>query len=222
MPRRYRAIASVLRAMRDHDEELGEILDGLRRDLGARKKPRLPTDKVVLDVPATLNKDFIAAIHAQVIRLTAASWEEGFGHLTAYAAAEGHARVPTRHRTAEDYRLGQWVNNQRNKKDATRGKLSADRIQRLEAVKGWVWSAQDTDWEDGFGYLAAYVQANGSTREILTRYRTAEGYRLGQWVGVQRRAKDSGKLSADRRQRLEAIDGWVWAVRSSTQGRKTP
>ena len=90
----YQAIASVLRAMRDHDENLGETLDGFRRIIGKRtksKKPRWPS-KIVPDFPATLNKDFIAAIHAHVIRLTTSRWEEGFGHLSAYVQANGSAR----------------------------------------------------------------------------------------------------------------------------------
>ncbi len=35
-----------------------------------------------------------------------------------------------------------------------------------------------------------------------------EGYRLGQWVRVRRTTKN--RMSADRRQRLGDVDGWVW------------
>jgi hypothetical protein len=47
------------------------------------------------------------------------------------AEAEGHARVPQSHRTADGYRLGQWVGVQRRKKDS----MSAERRQRLDEVK---------------------------------------------------------------------------------------
>ena len=49
----YRAIASVLRALRGHDDELAEVLDTARRTLGEQKPPRLPK-KVVLDLPRAI------------------------------------------------------------------------------------------------------------------------------------------------------------------------
>ena len=85
--------------------------------------------------------------------------------------------------------------------------MSADRIQRLEVFDGWVWDARAATWEDGFAQLTAYVQAEGDAR-VPRSYWTADGYRLGQWVTVQRTKKDT--MSADRRERLEALDGWVW------------
>jgi len=66
-----------------------------------------------------------------------AKWEAQFAALTAYVQAEGHARVPASHRTADDYRLGQWVTRQR----ATQDRLSAARRERLIGLKGWVWKA---------------------------------------------------------------------------------
>jgi hypothetical protein len=66
-----------------------------------------------------------------------AAWEKGFGHLLAYVQAEGHARVPRRHRTDDGYWLGPWVSKQRAKQD----RLSAGRRRRLKALKGWVWKA---------------------------------------------------------------------------------
>ena len=145
----------------------------------------------------------------------AAAWEEGFAQLTAYVQAEGSARVPGRYRTAEGYRLGGWVIEQRSTKDA----LSADRRQRLEAVKGWMWNTLAAAWEEGFAVLAAYVEAEGHAL-IPAKYRTAEGYRLGGWVTTQRTKKDA--MPAERRRRLEALDGWVWVVRSSKHRRKKP
>ena len=92
---------------------------------------------IVLDLPRSIGADFSAAIRTAIVRLTTSSWEENFGHLLVYVQAEGHARVPISHRTAEGYRLGTWVGNQR----ATQDRLSAERRKRLKALKGWVWKA---------------------------------------------------------------------------------
>ena len=200
----YQGIASVLRALRDHDAVLADELDAARRDLGARPTSRVKIpSKVVLDLPLRLDTAFSAAIQARLIRLTTSGWEEGYGHLTTYVQAEGDAQVPKSYRTPEGYRLGNWVGVQRTTKDS----MSVERRERLEALDGWVWDTKDAAWEEGFGHLTTYVQAEGDA-QVPKSYRTPEGYGLGQWVSGQRGGKDT--MSAERRQRLEALTGWVW------------
>jgi hypothetical protein len=60
-----------------------------------------------------------------------ADWEEGFRYLTTYKQREGHCRVPSSH-IENGFRLGGWLTRQRQSKKA--GKLSAERIYRLEAL----------------------------------------------------------------------------------------
>ena len=64
-------------------------------------------------------------------------WEAGLAALAAFASKEGNANVPRSFETTDGYKLGSWVYVQRRNKKL--GKLSADRIVRLEALPGWVW-----------------------------------------------------------------------------------
>jgi hypothetical protein len=129
-------------------------------------------------------------------------WNKAFGYLLAYVEAEGHARVPQSHRTADGYPLGRWVAHQRTKKDS----LSADRRERLDGVDGWVWDGVAAAWDEGFGHLLAYVEAEGHAL-VPQIHRTDDGYLLGSWVSHQRSGKDT--LSEERRQRLDEV-GFVW------------
>jgi hypothetical protein len=87
--------------------------------------------------------------------------------------------------------------------------MSPERIAKLEALSGWVWEAREERWEEGFGYLKAFVEAEGHAN-VSTSYQTKGGYRLGQWVSNQRAIK--AKLSPERTAKLEALPGWVWDI----------
>ena len=63
----------------------------------------------------------------------------GLEYLTAYASKHGHCRVPLRYETADGFALGKYSSNRR--RDYKNGKLSADRVNLLEALPGWIWEA---------------------------------------------------------------------------------
>jgi hypothetical protein len=122
--------------------------------------------------------------------------------LNAYKEREGHCRVPQRQKE-HGFPLGQWVSVQRTTKDA----LSTERRQRLDEL-GFVWDVLTPQWEEGFEHLQAYVKEYKGCH-VSQQYKSPDGYRLGQWVGVQR--TDEKNLSEERRQRLNEL-GFVWNV----------
>jgi superfamily II DNA or RNA helicase len=136
-----------------------------------------------------------------------ADWEEGYERLSRYAVGYGQARPPSSYADADGFRLGPWVAQQRTFYRLHR--MSAERIARLEAVPGWTWTHVADKWEAGFGRLVAYVEDHGNARPPAL-YVDHDGFRLGKWVGRQRRFHDEHRLTAERAGRLEALSGWSW------------
>lgn len=131
------------------------------------------------------------------------AWEAGFRYLKEFVDREGHCRIPSNYSTDEGYRLRDWVNKQRNAKAA----LSIDRRSKLESVSGWVWDPFSEKWEIGFLHLCEFLNREGHS-SVPTKYKTENGYGLGEWVRTQRNKKN--ELSNERKIRLEAVRGWYW------------
>ena len=132
-------------------------------------------------------------------------WDDGFICLKEFSEREGHCRVPKRYVTKDGYLLGQWVGVQRRR----RHKMDADRRQRLEALPGWSWDPRTDQWEYAFSRLKEFSEREGHYR-VPDRYETEDRFRLGTWVTTWRARKD--EMSPDRRRRLEALPGWLWAA----------
>jgi len=127
-------------------------------------------------------------------------WEEGFRYLTMYKEREGDCRVPRTH-MENGFSLGHWVNRQRHKK-----RLSEVQRQRLDKL-GFVWDPFETDWEEGFRYIAMYKEREGHC--LVPQAHKENGFCLGRWVANQRSNKEA--LSDERRQQLEKL-GFVWKI----------
>ena len=96
-----------------------------------------------------------------------------------------------------------WCQTQRNKKDS----MASERRKKLDSIQ-FVWDPYSKSWEDGFKQLEIFIERTGHGR-VPDKF-VQNGYRLGQWVGVQRSNKD--QMSSDRRERLDAI-GFVWSAK---------
>lgn len=69
-------------------------------------------------------------------------------------------------------------------------------------------------WEFWFGLLQRFVSEHGNAL-VPALYRTENGFRLGQWVNVQRTWYSEGRFPAERATRLNGVEGWVWDAREA-------
>lgn len=142
-----------------------------------------------------------------VWNLQDAAWEEGFVGFQLFLEEEGHPNVPRGYRTEGGFTLGGWCLEQRQ--IVKRDKLSAERAKRLTTA-GFDWNPHSTSWEEGFGFLKRFASREGHTNVSQTHLE--DDYRLGIWVSTQRRLRNRGDLSSERRERLTSL-GLSWDMR---------
>lgn len=66
------------------------------------------------------------------------------------------------------------------------------------------------DWYDKYDRFVAFLASGGSPNPSSSV--TIGEFRLGQWVGTQRRTYQDGRLSDRKQELLSAIPGWQWKV----------
>jgi superfamily II DNA or RNA helicase len=205
----FKPVWAVIRALRAHDEELGFQLDEVRRAIGRTGRvPRLPT-KIHFDIPSTVSADFADAFDVRLVRETTFTWPFWYGLLEKFVAEHGHTRLPALE-MYDGLRLGQWISQQRYHRN--KGLLEEDRVRRLEQFPDWTWDAVTDQWEEGYRQLVAYSEQHGDCM-VSQKFITESGHKLGAWVTMQRADYRSGELTDERRARVEALPGWVWAPR---------
>ena len=114
---------------------------------------------------------------------------------------QGHCNVPARY--PENEQLGTWLDVVRQSRK--RGKLSPDRIARLEAL-GIAWEVRNTVWEDMFQALVAFKARHGNCY-VPQNY--PDSPRLLKWMNIQRAREKRGKIFQERFDRLTKI-GFPW------------
>ncbi len=155
--------------------------------------------------PSEERRRRLEALPGWVWDVHTAQWEEGFSNLSQFVERRGHARVPKGY-VEDGFNLGNWVLMQRRL--FTSGRLSDEHRKRLEALPKWAWDVFTARWEEGVAKLLRFVEREGHARVL--RFHLEDGFKLGHWVSRQRDLFTSGRLSDERRQRLEAVPGWVW------------
>ena len=138
-------------------------------------------------------------------------WHETYEELLGFIDTHGHGR-PNR-LDPQESELAQWIGVQRSSyKDK---KISAERVELLEKVPGWLWSAWNDDlkselWNRSFDAVAKYSERTGNIRIAMSH--REDGIAIAAWISTQRQSHKSGELSEEQIRRLESLAGWSWMV----------
>ena len=128
------------------------------------------------------------------------AWEERCASLKAFGTRHGHVNVA---RAGDDRFLGSWCKTQRQQK--RRGRLSAERIRRLE-VLGFIWEPEQAEWEGWLARLRLFSTRHGHAN-VPREYATDRA--LGTWCSTLRQRKKRGTLNAKRIEELDSL-GFAW------------
>ena len=133
-------------------------------------------------------------------------WTAGIAALRAFAAREGHTRVPASH-IEGSVRLARWIESRRAERRA--GRLDEASMAELEATLGWTWTRPTLDWRQAATALRAIVERE--RYEQVRRGGAEDDEGIREWVGGRRAEHVAGRLDPALAAELEALPGWTWA-----------
>ena len=202
----FKPIWGVLNALKSHDETLSLELDQLRTNLGRQGgggSVGISPEKIVFDLPKTVDKSFSDSLKTLVIDKTTDSWEFWYGLLLNYIDSNGDVLVKKRYKV-NNFSLGSWVGSQRQGKAINT--ITPDRIKKLDDL-GFIWDATEYRWNKGFNHLKQYVKENGDA--LVLHSFSINGFKLGKWVDTQRQEKSINTITPDRIKKLDDL-GFIW------------
>jgi superfamily II DNA/RNA helicase len=199
-------VAKVLNAMQEQDEDLVQIIRELQVAKGRSEifDPRRLSEKIDVVGRSIELSTLRASIFAEVLASIGVGWDEMFGRLLVFQNHYQHCLVPSSY---GDGTLGTWVEKSRAKKKA--GTLKSERERALNDV-GFDWDPLETRWQRLHTRLIQYHDARGH----CCPPRSYEDKELVYWVFEQRSRCASGKLSEERKKKLDEM-GFVFNVREA-------
>jgi superfamily II DNA or RNA helicase len=197
----FKHVFEVLNGLKAHDEAFTERVTDLRTELGRTGKLYEGIPKLQLDLPKKVKSEIFSKIHVLLLKNVTAAWEEWYGKLLAHFELSGSLRINQSSNETDDERaLSGWVTKQRG---AFRlGRLSPDRVEKLEKLPGWTWDPFEASWSDAYEQLKNFAKAEGHCRV------SREEKNLYSWISSQRRGRS--QLVDTKVEALESLPGWTW------------
>ena len=197
----YKAIADVINAMQELDEDLKDIISEIRyqKGLTSQFNPRKLAEKISFsgNLSELSLKVIEEAVLNEVVDRIGKTWDEWFGKLKKYVAQ--HKGYPGQ---KKDGSLYSWVLIQRI--TFKKNTLSPERVKRLKSLPGWSWDPLTDEWNQNYNSLKKYLARHEA-------YPITHSGSLSEWANTQRRAYKRNAISPDRIRLLESLPGWSWA-----------
>ena len=125
------------------------------------------------------------------------AFERGYTAARAYLQEHGDLLVPNGYVTADGVRLGSWIRAKRLAREQSR--LTEDQTRQLNEL-GMVWGNKaDRRWQTNWEAAKAYADEHGNLSSPDLR----------NWLVAQKRGMENGRLTDEKRQKLEAL-GKPW------------
>jgi superfamily II DNA or RNA helicase len=191
----FKPVWEVLRALRAHDNDMESKLDQYRTNMAknASQNRESISDKIIFDLPVSVDAEFSSALRTVLVEASTASWEFWFGLLEKFKETEGHCLV-SNYVKLDGFALGNWVNNQRRIKQI----LPFKNVKKLDEL-GFIWEVLEYRWYRALNILRHFYEKFEHT-EVPETYRM-DDFALRAWVKDQRKNWD--KLSNRQRQELK-------------------
>lgn len=165
-----------------------------------------------------INQDKIRkldAIHMVWTAVLKNKWYRNYELAKVYYEEHGNLIIPYNyethvidsHNNETTVKLGIWISSQRD--SYAKNRLSEEKIEMLSGI-GMSWDRFDEKWEMGFHCAKKYFEENGDIN-FVPKELEVDGFNLNKWLHTQRDRNNKGKLSEERKSRLDAL-GFKWSV----------
>lgn len=208
--KRLQTIWRVVQALRAHDERLEDWLDSVRTQMGRRRISKPDGVAITIDAPWKIASDVANKIQLKIIEKSTESWRFMYGVLQDIVDKTGSAMIGTAHETEGGIKIGQWVGIQRYA--FSKGYIREQRQVLLEALPGWEWDAEKSEFLRKADLLETYFR-EFDTDTVHKSDRFYGGVDLTAFVGYLRRVRQGslpGELAQYQIERLERIPNWRW------------
>ncbi|WP_416325239.1 helicase associated domain-containing protein [[Eubacterium] hominis] len=129
-------------------------------------------------------------------------WDDWYELAVQYRKKYGDLLIPSKYCTVSGYKLGRWIERQRNLYHKHSHIMTDERKDLLDAID-MVWRIEDRfTWDFWIQECKNYYIEHGDL-QVPVSYENCEGVRLGNWITIQRKKNRMNLLIQDQIKELE-------------------